>query len=298
MRVAVFTPSYRGHFEIFRLLCESMDRYVDEAIDHVVVVPARDLPIFKPFESRRRHIMAQEDILPRTLVRVPGASAVFPRELYLNLPWRPVRGWVVQQLLKLSANQATDADVVVLADSDTCFVRPVSPRTFLRGKRVRFYRQPGEGHLESHYSWHQSSARLLGLPGTRYSGTHYIASLPIWRTADLGCLQAHIERVNSRSWHSALCQEWQVSENILFGMFVDHVMGRREMVYAPMDRSLTHSSWDYDLSSETGRSVFVSDFDETHHVAFDVQKHRKLPVSVNHGLYAELSTRPMHLQAA
>jgi hypothetical protein len=50
-----------------------------------------------------------------------------------------VRGWIVQQVIKLATSED---DVVLVADSDVEFVRPFTVETFVRDGVVRFYRKP------------------------------------------------------------------------------------------------------------------------------------------------------------
>ncbi len=45
----------------------------------------------------------------------------------LRYPVWPMSGWHVQQILKLMAHRLTDAPILLMADSDTVFVR--SPRS-------------------------------------------------------------------------------------------------------------------------------------------------------------------------
>ena len=74
----------------------------------------------------------------------------------LSRPFPPIRGWILQQVIKLAAVAASEVDVVVLVDSDIEFLRPFSSETFMKRGVVRFYRKPGEvdRRLPRHMLWH------------------------------------------------------------------------------------------------------------------------------------------------
>ena len=53
-----------------------------------------------------------------------------------------MRGWILQQVLKLAAVAASEDDVVLLVNSDVEFLRPFTVETFVRDGVVRFYSKP------------------------------------------------------------------------------------------------------------------------------------------------------------
>ena len=55
-------------------------------------------------------------------------------------PVPPLRGWIIQQLVKLAVADQISERVIVMADSDLVFIRPVTVATFAPGGRVRLYR--------------------------------------------------------------------------------------------------------------------------------------------------------------
>jgi hypothetical protein len=62
----------------------------------------------------------------------------------LGRPFPPVRGWILQQVIKLAAVAASGDDAVLVVDSDVEFVRPFTAEMFVRDGRVRFFRKPNE----------------------------------------------------------------------------------------------------------------------------------------------------------
>lgn len=123
-----------------------------------------DLELFGSLRSPRAELLTVKQLLPRRLLRVPKVNA------WLNLrrPYPPVRGWVMQQVVKLRAGEEVGADVLPLVDSDLVLVRPVSVRTFITKGQVRFYRNNDavDSGMPRHVIWHDVARRLLGLPRT------------------------------------------------------------------------------------------------------------------------------------
>ena len=67
----IITCSYGPDRARCARLCESVDRFVALPARHTLVVPARDLPLFKSFERPHRRVLAVEDVLPARFVQLP-----------------------------------------------------------------------------------------------------------------------------------------------------------------------------------------------------------------------------------
>ena len=115
-------------------------------------------------------------------------------KINLGRPFPPVRGWILQQVIKLAAVAACEEDVVLLVDSDIEFLRPFTAETFVRNGVVRFYRKPDEidERLPRHMIWHRVARALLGLPPAEPPYTDYISSLLAW---DPAIVRRMLERV-------------------------------------------------------------------------------------------------------
>src|SRR5689334_12865614 len=111
-RLAFVTPSYHKDFDRCRLLVDSLDRYVPRQYHHYVLVPRRDEKLFQPLNSSRTHVVLQEDVLPFWLRQVKTAP-----KFWVSLRSLPVRGWIIQQLVKLNVCAAIDADAFACIDS-------------------------------------------------------------------------------------------------------------------------------------------------------------------------------------
>ncbi len=161
-RLAVITPSYEPDFG----LCEDLSRSVlensPETVHHHIIVPRRDLELFARLAGPRTHIRCEADFLPSSFVPMPFSKFT----VNFRRPFPPVRGWILQQVLKLAAAAAFREDAIVLVDSDIEFIRPFTPETFVRQGVVRFYRNPNavDERLPRHMIWHRVARALLGLP--------------------------------------------------------------------------------------------------------------------------------------
>jgi hypothetical protein len=151
---------------------------------------------------------------------------------------------MAQQVLKLAAAAALEADVALLADSDVCLVRPVDADTFRRpGGRDHFNALPGavDEAMPRHLLWHQVARRLLGLPPARPPLPDYVSALSVWQPAVVRALLARVESVTGRRWADAVGGCVHFSEFILYGVFVEEVLGRDGV--AVSDDPLCHSYW-------------------------------------------------------
>lgn len=241
-KFAIITPSYAPDFEHCRLLCESVQKYVPESVHHYVLVDRRDVSLFSELRGTRTHLITKEDLLPWWLIQLPMG-----RKWWLNLRGLPVRGWVLQQLTKLSVDLAVDADVYVFLDSGAFFVRPYDPYDLVQGGKVPLLREdkPEWSKVPWNIRWHQVSAQLLGLSVRDYYQTGYVGNLVYWRREHLSQLHARIEQTTGRSWVASVANQIRISEYTLYGVFVEHVLKEAAGHYIyDVDRSLNHWALD------------------------------------------------------
>ena len=238
---AVITPSYARDLELCRDLNRSVLEWTPPDVHHHVIVPRRDRRQFAALAGSRTELWTIDELLPRRFVPLPVVNA------WLNArrPYPPIRGWVMQQVVKLSAAAELDADVLLLADSDVVFVGPVTAATFVDDERVWFYRRDsavGE-HLPRHLRWHDVARRLLGLaPAGPPPLPDYVSPLNAWDRRVVLALRDRIERATGRPWLDAIASELHVSEFMLYGIFVDNVLGSQADVQ-PVESMLCHTYW-------------------------------------------------------
>ena len=284
MNFAILTPSYGPDLERCRLLCRSIDRFATGRFHHYILCDRRDAREFATLEGPGRTVLTVEAVLPRWLRRPPLA-----RSWWLSARTTPVRNWVLQQVVKLSASMFLDEEAFVFIDSDVAFFRPFAVDMLERGGRLRLFRVPGAARLPTHVRWHRSAARLLVLPPTDYFGSTYIGNLISWRRDVLSQLHRRIESVAGRPWVEAVCGTWHLSEYILYGAFVDHVLGA-DAGHFPSAVPLSQNSWDYRLETNADLRRFFAEA-RAEHVAVMVSSKLGMPVVHYAALLAEASGR-------
>jgi hypothetical protein len=238
---AVLTPSYAPDFRLCRELNRSVLEWTAPDVDHHLVVPRWDRELFEPLRGPRTHLWTVEELLPRRML----PAKIFNAWLDPRRPYPPVRGWVMQQIVKFAAVTKLDTELLVLADSDVVLVRPVTIDTLRRGELVRFYRSDGavDEQLPRHLRWHEAAHRLLGLlPAGPPPLPDYVSAFNVWDRRVVLALRDRIEDVNGRPWLDAIASQLHISEFILYGVFVDGVLGASAKVI-PADSMLCNSHW-------------------------------------------------------
>ncbi len=217
--LSVITPSYQPDLELCRDLAVSVKRFGPLNVSHCVIVPPKDRAVFAGVGE----VHTVDEYLPRSFLRIPG-------NMWINLrrPIIPARGWIVQQLIKLEASARSEADVVLLVDSDMVFIRPFDVDTFLTDGNVRFFRAANAIHkdMTRHIIWHRTARRLLGLPNVDRLPLHdYICWPMAWSPAIVRAMLKQVEATTAMSWQSAIAGELHFSEGILYGVYVDEILG-------------------------------------------------------------------------
>jgi hypothetical protein len=280
--VELVTCSFAPDAKLCELLAESVDRHVAPSIGHTVIVPRRDLSVFSHLEAGRRRVLTYDDVVSRRVRSIPGVERGW------LLGARPVRGWLLQQLLKLAAHRATGSDVLAFVDSDCVVLRPLDHELLAGAGRVRLFTNPDLPAKMPHILWHRSAARLLGLPERDWFGADYISHLTTWRRETVAELLTRVERVGGRDWRSAIVCASDVSEYVLYGVFVQHVLdGGGSATHQTSTVDLAHSLWQYDVATAEGRRRFTEGL-RPHHVVVGIQSRMPLTFEQRLALLAEL----------
>ncbi len=236
-KLHIITCSYSPDIERCRRLCKTVDRFVPAHIQHTLVVPKRDFEAFADLISDRRRVLCTESIVPGHFRQLP-----FTTRWWIDGQGWPVRGWILQQLTKMSADNITDADYLLFADSDIQFIRPFDETMVIRDGRLRLHRIPGARQDGVHLTWHQRAGALLGTP-QEYSGADYVGQLITWRRYHLCAMKRRIERVTGRPWYRAVGRSLRVSEYILYGVYIDLIATGREYGHYAAKDDLCHCCW-------------------------------------------------------
>lgn len=285
MTFAVVTLSHAGDLARCELLSETIDEFVPAEVNHYVVVDARDSRTFSHMNAGRRRVILVEDVLPWWIMRAPKAH-----RWWLSLKSVPVRNWFLQQLVKLSLANVVDDKVLIFADADVAFIRPLDPTAWIREDRVRLFRVPG-ANPETQVKWHRTAGQLLGLGAQDYFGASYIGNLIPWRRDKVLRLQEHISKQAGTGWLEAVCRHWHLSEYILYGVFVDKVLGLEASGHYYDPAKYCHNYWGTDELSIDELREFVRDVNEDD-VAVMISSKAGIAPDFYRALLKELWQRP------
>jgi hypothetical protein len=242
--VAFVTISYGPDRDRCALLCRSLDAFAS-SFEHWIVVDRADLPLFRSLRNNRTTLLTTEDVLPLWLRRLDIRRLGLRSNIWVQARGKPVRGWLVQQLIKLALVDELTADVLVHTDSDVVLLRPFRTSSVIDGDgRVRLYSQPDavDETLPNHVLWHRSAEELLGIEPATLPLPDFITSLVPWKRRNAVALLEHVERNTGRHWMRALAAAWNVSEYTLYGRFATNVLRESALQYVTSS-SLCRDYW-------------------------------------------------------
>jgi hypothetical protein len=241
-RMAVMTKSFAPDFELCAALNRSVLENSPDAVHHHIIVPRSDFNLFGRLAGPRTHIRCELDLLPRTFVPMPFKNFM----VNLARPFPPVRGWILQQMIKLAAIAASQDDAVLVVDSDVEFVRPFTAEMFVRDGNVRFFCKPNQidKRLSRHMTWHRVARTFLGLPSAEPPYPDYISSPLAWDPTIVRRMLARVEAIAGRPWMTAIAGQLDFSECVLYGVFVDIVSGEPAKSFTS-DDPLCLSYWEH-----------------------------------------------------
>lgn len=89
-------------------------------------------------------------------------------------------------------------------------------------------------------------------------------------------LYKHIETMTGMGWMEAICRQWHLSEYILYGVFVEHVLNGRGHFFEKSNHCAV--SWGREIHTEEGMEGFLSSV-EPEQCAVMVSSKQYIPVS-------------------
>lgn len=225
-----FTPSYAGDLDRFVLLRQSVKRFARCPVQHVVAVPRRDVAAFRrAAEGEDCRVVAQEDFV-EPYFYAPAWSRYLQQALG-ERTWRLRQsrfggrpGWIVQQIVKLSAPEVFADGEVCLVDSDLVFIRDFDRRDFLpaSGARVLLRMEP-EGAAGRHPHYMRKSRELLKLPAAG-EDHHFMAYPAIWYMDWVRALRNELVQRHQKPWQKVLYDAGFFSEYLLYGVYLDEIV--------------------------------------------------------------------------
>jgi hypothetical protein len=254
-RIAIVTPSYAPDFELCRELNASVLAYLPAPMKHYLIVDGADLALFRQLENARTVVVAVEDVIPKGYHKLR-----YPRKWWFSsAALFPAKGWLIQQLAKLSIARVADEPVLVNVDSDVRFVRRIETSLFSSGGKTRMYRLPG-GVLSGmpHVKWNKNVSRLLGVPADEAPMDDYVGNVISWDRRIVLDACKRIEEVTGLPWHVAYTRARLVGEQLVYGLYVDKVVGRDGARVWSDERSWCHTYWGPAAMSRADIAPFVA----------------------------------------
>jgi hypothetical protein len=239
---AIVTPSYGPDFERCQLLSRSIENFVPPSVNHYIIVPERDLALFKQIKRKNTELITVESVLPWWIKRIPVM-----KNGWLSAKNGFIRGWILQQIVKLSVALYMHEDFCIFLDSDIAFIRDFDPQSFVKDDKVRLFRvdnQYSDNFFQAyklHKTWVEIAGNLLGIKNIQFPVHGYIGQLPTWRRDNLLKMYERIENIQEREWTAAVGSCWQIAEYILYGMFVDYVLPDSGHYYE--SNQICHDYW-------------------------------------------------------
>ena len=259
---ALVTPSYWMDVERCQFLLETAERWVPSSVRHYLIIARQDLHLFRPMLTARTTLLVVEDIIPSWLIRVPGL-----RRFWVSLRTRPVKNWILQQIVKLSAPAAISEDVLLYADSDMFFIAAFDPQSFQRDDAVPLFAERGQrGLIPSNDRWQRVCAKLLGVPAESDFDINYVGQLIWWRRQNALATVERVQEVAGKTWQQAIAPLSGFSEYILYGLHSDKILARNSgHWHDPVVRTLCY--WGTDPLSTSDLESFKAKRAPHHHSA-------------------------------
>lgn len=268
---ALITMSYGPDFERCRVLHDTVKRFITSDYRHYIIVDRRDYSQFQELSDSHTQILIVEDLLPRWIMRMP-----FTRKWWLSLRSPPIRNWIFQQIVKIAISKEVLEDVLVFIDSDVAFIKTFNLHQFEKEGKIRLFKVPGGANIPFHYKWHRAAGNLLGIPVQDYYGARYIGNVVTWRRENVLKLHQHLEKVHKQDWMKTLAWQWNLSEYILYGVFVDKVLKDASCHYEDKENFCLEYWLEKDLTEEE-IAVFLAKL-EPHHAALMLSSKAPIPL--------------------
>jgi hypothetical protein len=250
---AIVTPTYLPDLQRCMLLAESLDRCAPD-VAHYLIVDRRDCAAFRHMQRGRRRLIESEALVGQWMWRMPGRNG-----FWLSVKAPPVRGWIIQQILKIASCDIIPERTLVFCDSDTAFLRRFTREQLLIDGKV--------GLLDVDFCdeitlrWTQTARRLLGLPESESGFRNHVGNMICWNRETVIAMRSRIERSTGLSWKIALARTLHFSEYMLYGVFVREALGYQATDHLPSTTPLVKPSWGTLLGSDEEISGFFSHFD-------------------------------------
>ena len=134
----------------------------------------------------------------------------------------------------------------MLVDSDCLFTAAFDPRSLLKNGRVPLFREEKDWYCTDRntQTWHRDGGRILGLARPVVPNpTGYVGPHVFWRRDVLVVLDQHLGAKGPREMARRVAFCMNFSEYVLYGMFVEHVLGLERAGHYAFNHELVHNYW-------------------------------------------------------
>ncbi len=212
------TVSYAPDFARCKRLCQSIDQYKEDIdLKHTIICPARDVAKFSTLAKDFRHVVSYQSLLPPGYKQLPWS-----KRWWLDPGGFPVRGWMMQQLVKLASAAQSEDEYIVFTDSDIVFCKPINEDLFYRDGAIRLLATPSKSEDKDHTNWQRLSERLLWVSPQQHF-QNYVGQLMCWSPDVVRKMLARVEKNADKPWFKTLGRLITVSEYTLYSNFAQHL---------------------------------------------------------------------------
>lgn len=275
MTLAVLTPSYSVDYPLCVDLHRSVLEFTRVDVIHHIVVPDADVPMFQELAGDRCKIWSERSVLPRRIRQTPRINRLIRKfgrlppstrvaAINVRRPYPPIRGWILQQVLKIQMATEIGSEVVLLMDSDVELIRPTNSASFRNDGSTLLYKSPGavRADMTDHARWHQVACNLLGIPVLPLPQPDYISSFMAWDMKVVAAMRQRIEHIARRPWLDVVAGQLHLSEWTLYGIYADRLYLGGSVVSGIAD-SRCHELWGTTPLTESTAVEFGSSVQQT-----------------------------------
>ena len=284
---AFITPSYAPDFNRCKLLCWSIKKFVSFPIEHYIIVDKKDLNLFRQLADSNTKILTKEEILPPWIKRIPFS---YKKNIWLNLRgyksgnWL-IRGWLIQQIIKLAAARYVEQEVLIFVDSDAAFISPFDVRTLVETDedRVRLFRVEHSTDMDRKIGkkWKDTAKQLLNLPSNNNYYDFYISQIVTWRRSNLIQLYKLIEKNFQQDWLEVISGVNHLSEYVLYGIFANYVLEDKSGHYDDSLQKICWCYWKDTPMSDEQLKEFFREAQESDHKAVMISAKSSMDLSID-----------------
>ena len=276
-QVAFLTPSFYGDYDHCYLLVESLEKFVIGDYEHFIVVDRADYPLFRGLESSRTKVLLKEDFLPAWVLPIRIPLPQKDRYFRPSLKSLPLRGWAVQQLVKLQVCAGLSHEHAILVDSDVFLAKTFRLDDFVQDGLSPLYAKSGviDKSMPTHLAWLKTAAQVLGVESPAYPGDDFVTPCNFWRPEVVREMRSSIERRAGHDWMTVVARNWNFCEPVVYGSFVQS-RGFEACGHRLVDSPLCYSFWDQ-RAVEQGELEAFLDAMPAESIAVNIQSKTKLP---------------------